>query len=254
MKTTVSRNCSINFGSLVLVNSANPYTKTLLTHNLVPLNDEYSGILLERRAVVLLDRLMCDIRGWRQISPVSGWRTREEQEELWNQSLKESGIKFTKKYVAAPGCSEHQTGLAVDLGLKQESIDFIRPDFPYSGICQIFREKAPLYGFVERYPDGKKQITGIDHEPWHFRYVGTPHSEIMTKMGLTLEEYHQFLKQYHYRENPFVLDESGRRIEVSFIPAGTDSDMLFEVERDVPSTISGNNTDGFIVTVWREKN
>ena len=45
------------------------------------------------------------------------------------------------------------------------------------------------YGFILRYPSGKEYITGIEYEPWHFRYVGTPHSEIMTFKGLTLEEY-----------------------------------------------------------------
>ena len=44
-------------------------------------------------------------------------------------------------------------------------------------------------GFIERYPKGKERITGIAHEPWHFRYVGTPHSERMAGLGLTLEEY-----------------------------------------------------------------
>ena len=91
--------------------------------------------------------------------------------------------------MALPGCSEHQTGLAIDLGLRGPEVDFLCPDFPYTGPCGDFRRLAADYGFVERYPAGKEPITGIAHEPWHFRYVGVPHAERMAAMGLVLEEY-----------------------------------------------------------------
>ena len=113
---------------------------------------------------------------------ISGYRPYSRQAEIYRNAA-------DIRYVAPPGVSEHQTGLAIDLGLTQPDIDFLRPYFPYEGICQRFRELAPAYGFIERYPAGKEHITGIAHEPWHFRYVGTPHSEIMAFKGLTLEEY-----------------------------------------------------------------
>lgn len=77
--------------------------------------------------------------------------------------------------------SEHQTGLAIDLAENKEQIDFICPHFPYTGICGEFRAAAPRFGFIERYVSGKEQITGIGAEPWHFRYVGYPHSVIMAE-------------------------------------------------------------------------
>lgn len=64
-----------------------------------------------------------------------------------------------------------------------------RPAFPYEGVCQMFRERAAEFGFVERYPAGKEPITGIAHEPWHFRYVSPPHARAMVRRGLVLEEY-----------------------------------------------------------------
>lgn len=73
--------------------------------------------------------------------------------------------------------------------MRGENVDFIRPDFPYEGISQRFRELAPAYGFIERYPAGKERVTGIAHEPWHFRYVGTSHAKSMARQGLCLEEY-----------------------------------------------------------------
>jgi len=174
--------------SLILVNSQHAYSPDT-QQDLIPVHENYPNILLEREAVHALSRIMEQLDGWRFIVPVSGWRSMEEQQTIYDESLRDHGLEFTKKFVAMPGHSEHQTGLAIDLGLLQPEIDFIHPAFPYEGICQKFRELAPAYGFVERYPKGKEHITGIAHEPWHFRYVNTPHSEIMTFKRLTLEEY-----------------------------------------------------------------
>ena len=174
--------------SLILVNRQHAYSPDT-EQDLIPVHESYPNILLEREAVQALSRIMEQIDGWRYIAPVSGWRSLEEQLEIYTDSIRENGRSFTEKFVAMPGHSEHQTGLAIDLGLLQPEIDFIRPAFPYEGICQKFRELAPAYGFIERYPAGKELITDIAHEPWHFRYVNTPHSEVMAFKGLTLEEY-----------------------------------------------------------------
>jgi len=170
---------------LVLVNAQNACTEE--TPELVPAAG--GPVLLERETAWTLDRLMAELDGWRSIVPVSGWRPFAEQEAIYRDSLEENGLEFTRKFVALPGHSEHQTGLAIDLGLKGPKLDFIRPDFPYDGICQRFRERAASFGFVERYPAGKEAVTGIAHEPWHFRYVGAPHALEMVRRGLTLEEY-----------------------------------------------------------------
>ena len=123
------------------------------------------------------------------IVPVSGFRSRAEQQAIWDSSLAEHGRAFTETYVARPGCSEHETGLAIDLAENRPDIDFLCPQFPDEGVCRLFRLAAPEFGFVLRYPAGKEHITGIGHEPWHFRYVGRPHAGEMALYGLTLEEY-----------------------------------------------------------------
>lgn len=174
--------------SLILVNRQHPYTMSV-RQNLTPVLPAFPRILLEREAAHALSRLMEKLGGWGNILPVSGWRSFDEQEKIYLDSLRDNGREFTRQFVALPGHSEHQTGLAIDLGLRGESVDFIRPDFPYDGICQRFRELAPAYGFIERYPAGKEGVTGIAHEPWHFRYVGAPHAESMARQGLCLEEY-----------------------------------------------------------------
>ncbi len=253
MKVLAMPQKSVHAGSLILVNSQYPYCSGNVESSLVPVHSD-SKVLMERRAAVLLSKLMSSIEGWSKISAVSGWRSRAEQQEIYDQSLRDSGVAFTEQFVARPDHSEHQTGLAIDLGLCKPEIDFIRPDFPDSGICQTFREKAVAYGFVERYPRGKEAITGIAHEPWHFRYVGAPHAAIMTELGLTLEEYHTFLKQYPNGENCFLYRTENQNIAVSYIKAAAGADTEFEIEDNIPYSVSGNNADGFVLTEWRNEN
>ena len=182
-----------------------------------------------------------------EIVPVSGWRSAEEQQEIWDGSMRENGAEFTRKYVALPGCSEHQTGLAIDLALRADSIDFIRPEFPYDGICGRFRALAADYGFVERYQSGKEDITGIAAEPWHFRYVGRPHARIMCDMGLCLEEYVEYLRSYPYPER--LLEVRGEIYEAEVGFAGARDALGLP---DAPYQVSGNNVDGYIYTLWRK--
>lgn len=244
---------AVHAGNLILVNGQYPCRSENVESSLVPVHSD-SRVLLEHRATVLLSKLMSSIEGWSQISAVSGWRSRAEQQNIYNQSLRDSGVAFTEQFVAKPDHSEHQCGLAIDLGLRKSKIDFIRPDFPYSGISQTFREKAVAYGFVERYPKGKEAITGIAQEPWHFRYVGAPHAAIMTELGLTLEEYHAFLKQHPNGENRFLYRTGNQNIEVSYIKAMVGADTELEIEDNVPYSVSGNNADGFVLTEWRNEN
>lgn len=250
MKTILLSNHTVYEGSLILVNRQHPYRAGKAEESLVllPGND---GVTLERRAAVLLSKLMEEIRGWRKIAAVSGWRSAEEQQKIWDSSLHKNGMEFTETYVALPGHSEHQTGLAVDLALRQRVIDFIRPAFPYSGICGTFRKRAALFGFVERYPKGKEETTGIGHEPWHFRYVGMPHAAIMTELGLTLEEYTDFLQQFPYGSRSYEYQKEGLVVAVSYQKAGSGLCTPLEVDTTAPYSVSGNNVNGFIITEWR---
>ena len=176
-------------GTLYLVNRAHPLAEESEAEALVPVDDSHSRIMLHQRARVMLEQLLTAVGGRAAIVPVSGYRPRSEQQAIWDDSLAEHGQKFTETYVARPGCSEHQTGLAIDLAENRPDIDFLCPQFPDEGVCRLFRLAAPEFGFVLRYPAGKEHITGIGHEPWHFRYVGRPHAGEMPLYGLPLEEY-----------------------------------------------------------------
>ena len=185
----------VHSGSLILVNNINPiYTEYASDCELTLFNGENSEILLEKEASSSLSRLIHDIGGQEEITAVSGYRTQNEQRAIYSDSLKDNGPDFTRKYVALPNHSEHQTGLAVDLGLQKGNIDFIRPDFPDEGICARFKAQAPSGGFIQRYKRGKENITGIADEPWHFRYLGCPHAELTECWHMALEEYIEEIK------------------------------------------------------------
>ena len=105
----------------------------------------------------------------------SGYRTFEEQNELYQTR--------TDGTAARPGESEHETGLAFDVVVMGSR------DFALTPQYQWLAENCGDYGFILRYPYNKESITGTPFEPWHYRYVGLPHSLTIMDEGLTLEEY-----------------------------------------------------------------
>ena len=249
MKTVILRISDIYRGNLLLVNASHPLMSDS-SDDLIPADPRFPDIRLKRGAANVLQMILEKVSAGSAIVPVSGYRSREEQTSIFEKSLIENGEEFTRKYVALPGCSEHETGLAIDLALNGPNIDFIRPNFPYDGICGAFRHIAPEHGFIERYPAGKEDITGISHEPWHFRYVGCPHSEIMSERGLTLEEYTDFIRRFNTGKR-LVYNGKCSAAEVFFVPSAGEMTAVSLSEKDI-SVISGNNVDGFIVTVWRK--
>ena len=237
--------CGIHSGLLVLVNAEHPIRRR--ERPVLAPAAPGSDVLLDTRAAAMLTGLISRLGAAGEIMPVSGWRSMREQREIWDGSMAENGTEFTRKYVALPGCSEHQTGLAIDLALRSDNIDFIRPDFPYDGICGRFRALAADYGFIERYQAGKEHITGIAAEPWHFRYVGRPHARLMSDNGLCLEEYVELLRSYPYPER--LLETRGGVYEADVGFACDKSELELP---DAPYQISGNNVDGYIYTLWRK--
>lgn len=252
-------------GSLILVNHDHPLQQDT-TPCCVPILESYPAVTMERRAAACLLQLLRAINAGDEIVPVSGYRSFAEQVQIYQDSLVENGADFTAKYVAKPGCSEHQSGLAIDLAKKAPEIDFICPDFPETGICGDFRKAASRYGFIQRYTAEKEHITGIACEPWHFRYVGYPHSEIMVQMNFCLEEYIDYLHGFTYAQ-PLTLRRGGRNISVFF----SEADMTVEAGETIETgktnckfanspidlwaadnitEVSENNVDGCITTVW----
>ncbi len=127
----------------------------------------------------------------------SGHRTREYQQELLEEDIQrammDQGLSWQEAYdqesreTMPPGHSEHETGLAVDIvSLDYQVLDRAQADTFEN---QWLFKHCSDYGFILRYPEGKEEITGIDYEPWHFRYVGKKAAKQIMRRGITLEEY-----------------------------------------------------------------
>lgn len=252
MATLTLTENEIYMGNLILVNAKSP----LVTENktkLIAVDKKHPEILMEQNAAKVLSNVLLDLKYADKIVPVSGYRSKEEQKQIYADSMQESGQEFTEKYVALPNHSEHQTGYAIDLGLKKGVIDFIRPNFPYYGICDKFRKMAPQYGFVERYQRGKETITGIAHEPWHFRFVGYPHSKIISEQGLSLEEYMEYIKKKGSDSKQLQVVSRKQKIEIFYVPFSASKQLTLYIPDKCRYQVSGNNMDGFIITLWRQQ-
>ena len=120
-------------------------------------------------------RMQKELRGdGLEILLASAYRSEKRQQEVWDEYIALRGEEYTKKYVAKPGYSEHQTGLAVDVWLVKDGawLDTNEEMFAEKELFAKVHARLSDYGFILRYPKGKEDITGYGYEPWHFRYVG----------------------------------------------------------------------------------
>lgn len=124
----------------------------------------------------------------------SGYRTQETQQSIYDRNLlgniangysPEEAEALTRQWVAVPGTSEHQLGLAVDI--DSEDPDECSDEAVWAWLLAHCAE----YGFILRYPADKTDVTGIGYEPWHFRYVGKEAAQAIMSEGIVLEEYLQ---------------------------------------------------------------
>lgn len=144
--------------------------------------------LLRKEAAWHLEKLFkrAEAQGL-HLAAVSGFRSYERQEEIYENSLRTKGREHTQQYIAPPGGSEHQTGLAMDLSCASMNYE-LEEEFEQTREGIWLRKNASLFGFIIRYPKGKEEITGYAYEPWHIRYVTRALSYYLSKLELTLEE------------------------------------------------------------------
>lgn len=119
----------------------------------------------------------------------SGFRSYEYQKTLYDRYVKRDGKEAADRYSARPGYSEHQTGLAFDIGEKGREDLWLTNEFGETEAGQWLAQNAHKYGFILRYPKGKEEITGFMHESWHFRYLEGDLATKVFEAGVTLEEY-----------------------------------------------------------------
>ncbi|MDE5605564.1 MAG: M15 family metallopeptidase [Eubacterium sp.] len=179
----------------ILVNANNPIPDDW-TVDLVELRN---GHQIDRRAYESLQKMIDDARanGWNPLI-CSSYRTTAYQQKLFDnrvEKMKRQGmsekeaIRDTEKWIAIPGTSEHETGLAVDIvTIENQNLDKSQ----LNSDCQKWlMEHCYDYGFILRYPEDKEALTGIDFEPWHYRYVGYDIAQYIKNNNICLEEYHK---------------------------------------------------------------
>ena len=123
------------------------------------------------------------------ITAFSGFRSYDYQKELYDKYVARDGKGNADRYSARPGHSEHQTGLAFDIGEVGREDLWLTAAFGETPAGQWLIQNAHQYGFILRYPEGKEKITGFMYESWHFRYLGQDMATNVYKSGKTLEEY-----------------------------------------------------------------
>lgn len=193
---------STNDWNLVLVNYDHPYTEI---PKLATLDNGY----------FVDERILSDYEAMKTaaatnevyLTVISAYRSIEDQTTVYNQDVAEkmaTGLteaeakEETEKYVTRPTTSEHHTGLAMDVldeAWYNQSGGGLTGSFGDTPGGEWIAQHCTDFGFVVRYPEGKEDITHINYEPWHLRYVGRENAKYMTENNLVLEEYIELLKK-----------------------------------------------------------
>lgn len=208
---------------LILVNRDNPVNTDYVEKNFHLVESQIEGmpsVVLDRLANVYLEQLMNEMRG-RSYRPVlaSGFRTFEDQTQLYEQSLVSKGKEYTEAHVAPAGFSAHQLGTDIDInpyqinfGVLQPAVDGIKRvttkamhmvnlSTPKDNFYEVLGIYAPHYGFILRYPEGKTTQTGYAPERWHLSFVGpfaplfymNEHGMPSETPTITMEEFSDFI-------------------------------------------------------------
>lgn len=118
----------------------------------------------------------------------TSYRSYDVQKEMYENTKSLKGAKQADLLVARPGHSDHQSGLAIDLYDLNNSSS----SFQETSAYQWLQENAYKFGFIERYPKDKENITGFSYEPWHWRYVGEEVAKKIQEEKITFDEYYAY--------------------------------------------------------------
>lgn len=177
-----------SFSNDMLVNKYRYLSADFVPEKLVSISDEYTGgeeFRANKTAVNALQQMFesAKLDGLEMLVN-SAYRSYEDQVEITEFYRKWYGDNYVNNYVARPGFSEHQTGLAFDIGSTSENV------FANSDEYKWMQENAYKYGFIMRFYKKAETITGFKSEPWHYRYVGKEIASYIHEHNITYEEYY----------------------------------------------------------------
>jgi|GEM_PF-6201114 len=243
-------------GDLILVNTQNLLPETYVPDDLVEIKDYISitkkSVTLKKVAAKALNQMVdaMDKQGITDIKATSGYRSYQYQLSLYENKIRsyekmgydyDKAEELTASVVALPGTSEHQSGLAIDLTTNTLANQLVS-SFGETEAGIWLNKNCWRYGFIIRYQTDKRDITGYIDEPWHLRYVGSPHAEYMFQNDLCYEEYIRSLKtngQYTYQSF------DGTTYFVRYISS---AEKLTKVDISDYNSCSQDNTGGYILT------
>jgi len=185
-------------GLLWLVNRDNRLSSCYVPTGLV----EHNGIKLQSMACKAFIQMQAAMEAEKiyGLKLQSAYRTYDYQRSIYNKKIQElitsghtpqEAETKVAQTIQPPGASEHQLGLALDVSMDGK----LTQAFGETDAGKWLEEHCHNYGFIIRYPGSKTEITQIVYEPWHLRYVGTPHATIMKNLNMTLEEYLSYIKE-----------------------------------------------------------
>lgn len=184
----------------------------------------------------------------------SAYRTFDKQTSLFNNKTnllsrkmnRKTAMEEASKVVAVPGSSEHQTGLAADI--CSESVGLIR-NFGSTAQGRWMEDNSWRFGYIIRYPKDKTEITQITYEPWHVRYVGSGHSELVKSRGLCLEEYVEYLKSNRL---VYFEDSRGDSYVIRYMDKeefGSEGGLLLSLQEGSTWSISECTGESYVLTI-----
>ncbi len=236
-------------GDLILVNSEHPYSFTEGDTELVTLYDHFKSdyynvsdyvVKLDSDTLSHLDAMMeafYNAQHNTDIYIIGGYRTIEEQ----NARYANGDSKFNG------GFTDYHTGRTFDMGIFPTD-GSNAGYYSATGIYSWIDENAASYGFVVRFPSGKETSTGEESRTYTYRYVGAPHATYMKQNNLCLEEYIEQIKSYT-NEKPLEINVGDKLYGVYYVPANAEGNTDVPVPAGLTYQVSGNNVDGFVVTV-----
>lgn len=210
--------------SLLLINKEH-----LIPSDFSDVVEEYknSGVMMDPCIMSSYEALSAECRRKfdEQLYISSSYRTKEKQQEILETSA--------PNIAAEVGASEHQAGLALDVYFSGHAGRAILK----CEAGQYLNQNCWRYGFIIRYPLWKSSKTSTAYEPWHIRYVGVPHAEIMYLEGLVLEEYMELLlEEEYYRYGDYLITRQEK--EPFLLPESFESGI-----------ISKDNMGGYVITL-----
>ena len=192
-------NSSVEDWNLILVNKDNPIPENY-TLETIKIENNYQ---IDQRIKEATEKMLADARK-NGLKPVicSAYRSTKYQTTLFNKKVqeyrkkgfsKEQATELASNWVTIPGTSEHEIGLSLDIiDINYQILDEKQEN---TAVQKWLMEHCYEYGFILRYPTEKRDITKINYEPWHYRYVGVDDAMIIKEKGFCLEEYIEYLNK-----------------------------------------------------------